>query len=103
MMRDRVEGGKEYGPVSSIERERERIREKEKEREQDREKERERERKWQQLQQQHSAAPQSAPVIPQASGPAPPPPAQLNRHIMVCYPFYLSFEIGTFVHRASAR
>ena len=59
------------------------------------EKDLERERKWQQLKQfqqqrsRYSAAPPplSAPAIPQAAGPAPPPPAQLNRHIVVCASF----------------
>lgn len=49
----------------------------------------ERERKWQQPQNAVVPPPQSAPAIPQASGPAPPPPAQLNRHIVVG--FYVSF------------
>ena len=54
----------------------------------------ERERKFQQPQHAVGPPPQSAPAIPQASGPAPPPPAQLNRHIVVR--FYVPFTPGTF-------
>lgn len=60
--------------------------EREREKEFEKQKELERERKWQQMQQQpedSAAPPESDPAIPQASGPAPPPPSQLNRHIVV--------------------
>lgn len=83
IMRDRGEKEEEHGYVSAGERARER----------EVEKDRERERKWQQVQQsqqqqqqqQQFAAPppSSAPAIPQATGPAPLPPAQINRHIVV--------------------
>jgi len=73
--RNAVKRGEEYESISSTERE----------------KERERERKWLQIQKQQKeqdqhysgAPPLSAPAVPQASGPAPPPPTQFNRHIVV--------------------
>jgi len=83
----------EYGYISSGERE-------------EKELDLERERKWQQFQQSRYSAeppPLSAPAIPQAAGPAPPPPSQLNRHIVVCASFRESASFPHSLNRSTRR